>query len=87
MGNPGPVFGVENLAVTGPTRPIGERHVRFTLSDGSGELRTVAWGVREEVEEVVRAARGPLRAALKLERDVYLGREFLEGRLVALAAG
>ncbi|OGT92461.1 MAG: hypothetical protein A2083_01435 [Gemmatimonadetes bacterium GWC2_71_9] len=61
--------------------------MRFTLSDGSGELRTVAWGVREEVEEVVRAARGPLRAALKLERDVYLGREFLEGRLVALAAG
>jgi single-stranded-DNA-specific exonuclease len=87
MGNPGPVFGVENLALAGPTRPIGERHVRFTLTDGSGELRTVAWGVREDVEEVVRANRGPLRAALKLERDVYLGREYLEGRLMALTAG
>jgi single-stranded-DNA-specific exonuclease len=85
MGNPGAVFGLERLAIAG-ARPIGERHIRFTLSDGTGRLRTVAWNVREEVERAL-AAGGPVRAAVRLERDSYLGQEFVEGRLVTLAAG
>jgi single-stranded-DNA-specific exonuclease len=86
MGNPGPVFGVEGVAVAGPLKPIGERHVRLTLADEATRLRTVAWGMREEVERVVRSATGPLRAALKLECDRWGGRETVEGRLVTLAA-
>jgi single-stranded-DNA-specific exonuclease len=82
MGNPGPVFGLDGLSALSP-RPIGERHIRFTLSDGTGRLRTVAWGVREEVERAL-AGTGRLRAAVRLEHDSYLGVESVEGRLVAL---
>ncbi|MBI4541894.1 MAG: single-stranded-DNA-specific exonuclease RecJ [Gemmatimonadetes bacterium] len=85
IGNPGPVFGLEGLSVAGPMRGLGDRHVRLQLTDGRHTLRTVAWGAREEVERVVRAARSPLRAAVRLERDTYGGRDLLEGRLVALA--
>jgi single-stranded-DNA-specific exonuclease len=86
IGNPNPVFGLEGIRVEGRLRPIGERHVRLTLRDASGALESVAFGVREEVERVVGAARGPLRAAVRLERDTWQGRDRLEGRLVALAA-
>jgi len=82
MGNPGPVFGLDGLSA-GAARPIGDRHIRFTLSDGTGRLRTVAWGVREEVERLLAGA-GTLRAAVRLEHDSYLGVESVEGRLVAL---
>ena len=87
LGNPGPVFGLEGVRLAGDPRPIGDRHVRLTLTDGACQLRTVAWGGREEVEAIARTTRGPLRAAIRLERDTYLGRDLLEGRLVALAAG
>ncbi len=82
MGNPGPVFGLDGLTAVSP-RPIGERHIRFTLADATGRLRTVAWGVREEVERTI-AAGARLRAAVRLEHDSYLGVESVEGRLVAL---
>jgi len=85
MGNPGPVFGLEHVALAG-VRPIGERHVRFVLEDGSARLRTVAWGLREEVERVAGAGASRLRAAVRLDRDTFLGQETVEGRLVALAA-
>ncbi len=83
MGNPGPVFGLGGISAAGSPRPIGDRHIRFTVTDGTGRLRTVAWGVREEVERAL-AAGGPLRAAVRLEHDSYLGVESVEGRLVAL---
>ncbi len=86
MGNPTPVFGVRGVRVEGRLRPMGDRHVRLALTDGRGVLETVAFGVREDVERVVGAARGPLRAAVRLERDTWKGRDRLEGRLVALAA-
>mgnify|MGYP001571461109 FL=1 len=86
VGNPGPVFGLEGLRLQGGLRRMGDRHVRFTLTDGSSSLETVAFGTREEVERVVAAARGPLRAAIRLERDTWQGRDRLEGRLVGLAA-
>jgi single-stranded-DNA-specific exonuclease len=85
MGNPGPVFGLEAVRLAGASRPIGERHIRMTLTDGTGRLRTVAWGVREEVERVL-ASGAPLRAAVRLDHDEYLGQELVEGRLVTLAA-
>jgi single-stranded-DNA-specific exonuclease len=83
MGNPGPVFGLEDVEL-GAVRPIGERHIRFTLSDGAQRLRTVAWGVRESVEKLA-ARGGRLRAAIRLDHDSWLGRETVEGRLVTLS--
>ena len=85
VGNPGPVLGLTGLRVRGAVRRMGDRHVRFTLSDGSGELETVAFGLREDVERVLAAARGTLRAGVRLERDTWQGRDRLQGRLVALA--
>jgi len=84
MGNPGPVFGLDEVQLTGP-KPIGERHIRFVLTDGRARLRTVAWGMREDVERVA-ASGGRLRAAVKLDHDSWLGQETVEGRLVTLAA-
>jgi len=84
MGNPGPVFGLPSVELSGPAKPIGERHIRFTLQDGRARLRTVAWGMREEVERLV-AGGGRLKAAVKLDHDSWLGRESVEGRLVTLA--
>ena len=86
IGNPNPVFGVRGVRVEGRLRPMGERHIRLALTDGRGVLEAVAFGAREEVERVVGGARGPLRAAVRLERDTWKGHDRLEGRLVALAA-
>jgi len=85
MGNPGPVFGVEGVSLAGAPRAIGEQHCRFTITDGRARLRTVAWGGRDEVTRILGAAGGPLRVAVRLERDDWQGQEQLEGRLVALA--
>ena len=63
----------------------GAAAIAFT-PDGRAVLETVAFGAREEVERVVGAASGPLRAAVRLERDTWNGRDRLEGRLVTLAA-
>jgi len=89
MGNPGPVFGLEAVRVHGSPRPIGEKHIRFTVTDGERQLRTVAWGQREAVERVLGRAHqgGGLRAAVKLDHDSFLGEEHVEGRLLTLAAG
>ena len=87
MGNPGPVFGLEGVTLAGTLKAIGDEHCRFTVTDGQGRLRTVAWGGREEVTRIL----GPeqpaprLRVAVKLERDDWQGVEQVEGRLVTLA--
>jgi single-stranded-DNA-specific exonuclease len=86
IGNPNPVFGLEGLRIEGRLRPMGDRHVRFALTDGHAVLQAVAFGTREEVERVAGAARGPLRAAVRIERDTWQGHDRIEGRLVALAA-
>lgn len=86
MGNPGPVFGLTGVRVDGELRPIGESHVRLVLTDGVRRLRTVAWGQRQAVEEIVAARGGSLDAAVRLELDTWMGRETVEGRLVALSA-
>jgi len=86
IGNPGPVFGLSGVRVQGAPKRIGDRHVRLTLTDGSASLETVAFGVREEVEQALARSPRSLRAAVRLERDSWQGRDRLQGRLVALAA-
>ncbi len=86
MGNPGPVFGLEGLTLQGAPRPMGERHVRMVLADPGGRLRVVGFGLRESVERVVAGSAGPFRAAVRLARDTYGGRDDVEGRLVAFEA-
>jgi len=87
IGNPGAVFGLAGLTLEGPPRRVGDQHVRLTLHDGTGRLRVVGFGVREEVERVVQDSAGPFRAAIRLERDTWQGRDELQGRLVAFGPG
>jgi single-stranded-DNA-specific exonuclease len=82
MGNPGAVFGLEGVELKA-VKPVGERHVRFTLANGAARLRTVAWGMRQEVERIA-ALGGAMKAAIKLDHDSWLGNETVEGRLVCL---
>jgi len=86
MGNPGAVFGLENLRLEGAPRPVGTDHVRLLLADGAGRLPVIAFGMREEVERVVAGSGGPFRAAVRLQLDRWQGREEVEGRLVAFEA-
>jgi single-stranded-DNA-specific exonuclease len=85
MGNPAPVFGLEAVELRGAPRPIGEKHIRFVISEGTRTLRTIAWGQREEVERLLGEG-GRLRAAVRLDHDSWLGEETVEGRLVTLTA-
>jgi single-stranded-DNA-specific exonuclease len=85
IGNPGAVFGLAGLTLEGAPRRVGEGHVRLTLTDGTGSLRVVGFGVRDEVERVVRASAGPFRAAIRLERDTWQGMDELQGRLVGFS--
>ncbi len=86
LGNPGAVFGLTGLALAGPLRPMRDGHVRLTVRDDTGALRLVGFGMREQVERAVGASAGPYRAALRLERDTWQGRDEVEGRLVAFEA-
>ena len=86
MGNPGVVFGLEHLRLVGEPRPIGAGHVRLTVADGAGRLPLVGFGVRDEVQQVVAGSSGPFRAAIRLQRDQWQGRDEIEGRLVAFEA-
>lgn len=65
---------------------MGDQHVRFSVRDDTGTLRLVGFGMREEIESAVRGSSGPFRAALRLERDTWQGRDEVEGRLVAFEA-
>ena len=86
LGNPSAVFGLAGLSLAGALRRMGDRHVRLTVRDATGALRLVGFGMRAEVERVVAGSTGPYRAALRLERDTWQGRDAIEGRLVAFAA-
>ena len=86
MGNPGVVFGLENLRLEGAPRPVGADHVRLVLADGAGRLPVIAFGLREEVARVVAGAEGRYRAAVRLHRDTWQGRDEIEGRLVTFEA-
>ncbi len=86
LGNPSAVFGLTGLRLAGPLRRMGDAHVRLSVRDDSGQLRLVGFGMREEVERAVQGSGGPYRAAIRLERDTWQGRDELEGRLLAFEA-
>ncbi len=86
VGNPGAVFGLAGLALARPPQRMGDRHVRLVLRDRTGTLRAVGFGVRDEVERAVARSPGPFRAAIRLERDTWQGRDELQGRLVGFGA-
>ncbi len=86
MGNPGPVFGLEGVSLAGAIRAIGEEHCRFMLTDGTGQLRTVAWGGRAEISRITDGLPAGSRfdIAVRLDRDDWMGFEQVEGRLVTM---
>ncbi len=86
VGNPGAVFGLAGLGLARPPQRMGDRHVRLVLRDRTGTLRVVGFGVRDEIERAVARSGGPFRAAIRLERDTWQGRDELQGRLVGFGA-
>ncbi|MGA2383636.1 MAG: single-stranded-DNA-specific exonuclease RecJ [Gemmatimonadales bacterium] len=86
LGNPGAVFGLAGLSLAGSLRRMGDQHVRFCVRDDTGTFPLVGFGMRGEVESTVRGSSGPYRAALRLERNTWQGRDEVEGRLVAFEA-
>ena len=88
LGNPSAVFGLAGLSLAGPLRRMGDLHVRLSVRDDTGLLALVGFGMREEVERAVRAggSSGSYRAAVRLERDTWQGRDQVEGRLLAFEA-
>jgi single-stranded-DNA-specific exonuclease len=86
IGNPGPVFGLTALAIEGEPRRMAERHVRLIVRDGSGALPLVGFGMWESLDAALRRSSGPYRAAVRLARDTWQGRDRVEGRLVAFDA-
>ena len=86
LGNPGAVFALTGVLLAGPPKPMGDGHIRFSVRDDTGVLRLVGFGMREAVERTIHGSRGPYRAALRLERDTWQGRDDVEGRLVAFEA-
>lgn len=81
-GNPAPVFGVRHARAIGARR-VGERHLRFTLDDGSGALPAIGFRWAELVPDDWLTA--PLDVAFRLERDEWRGRVALQARVAAIA--
>lgn len=81
-GNPAPVFGVRRARAV-DARRVGERHLKFTLDDGSGALPAIGF----RWADIVPAAwlTEPIDVAFRLERDEWRGRAQLQARVAALA--
>jgi single-stranded-DNA-specific exonuclease len=80
MGNPGPVFGVRNVALTN-TRIVGNNHLKGELRGGARTLDTIAFGWADRVAAY---GGGPVDAAFRLELNEWNGRSMLQARALAL---
>jgi single-stranded-DNA-specific exonuclease len=79
MGNPAPVFAVENARAAG-ARTVGEHHLRFTLEDDTGRLSAIAFGQADRLDENLLAA--PVNVAFRLEENVWRGSTNLQARVI-----
>jgi single-stranded-DNA-specific exonuclease len=68
-------------------RPVGDGHLKLTLTDGAARLDAIAFGAAESgvAAAVERAAGGPLHVAGRLEINRWQGRESVQLRLEDLA--
>jgi len=81
MGNPSPVFGVREAQLL-DLQVVGQGHLKGWFQAGQGR-RLAAIGF-QFADRYPNLAAGPVKAAFKLERNVFRGESTLQARLVAL---
>ena len=83
MGNPGPVFGVRNVELSGARR-VGATHLKGTLMRDGARLAAIGFGWADRYPWS--AARTPaLDVAFRLEQNEWNGATSLQARMVALS--
>lgn len=83
MGNPSPVFRSGAARVTAGPKVIKQRHLSFSLSQGSRTYRALMWRGAERAAEI-EAQRGALDVAYSLENNHYMGETTIELRVADL---
>jgi single-stranded-DNA-specific exonuclease len=81
MGNPAPVFGVEDARAAG-VKTVGEHHLRFTVEDGTGRLAAIGFGLGQLKEEGWLDER--VKIAFRLEENEWRGVSSLQARVLDL---
>ena len=71
--NPAPVFAVEGVQLRGAPRVVGQKHLRFNVSDGDTTVGAIWWGRGE-----VRLPQGKLDIAFNAEWHEYRGVESVQ---------
>ena len=82
MGNPAPVFGLRCVEFR-DRQIVGQGHLKGWFEAQGGQCRVEAIGF-ELADRYAGLGAGPVHAALRLERNEYLGRNSLQARLLAL---
>ncbi|HSR14456.1 MAG TPA: single-stranded-DNA-specific exonuclease RecJ [Gemmatimonadales bacterium] len=83
MGNPAPVLGVRGAELQ-QARVVGAGHLKGLLRQGGATLEAIGFQLADRVPWL---GQGPVDAAIRLERNEYMGRSSLQARLVALTPG
>jgi len=81
MGNPAPVFGVEDARAAG-VKTVGQHHLRFTVEDGTGRLAAIGFGLGQLIEEGWLDER--IKIAFRLEENEWRGVSSLQARVLDL---
>lgn len=81
MGNPAPVFGLRGVRFAS-VQVVGQGHLKGWLTAGGERLEAIGF---QWADRVPWLADAPVDAAVRLERNDWLGRSSLQARLVALS--
>jgi single-stranded-DNA-specific exonuclease len=81
MGNPAPVFGVRGVRFDRP-QVVGQGHLKGWLQHGEDRVEAIGFQWADRVPWLSEAA---VNAAVRLERNDWMGRSSLQARLLALA--
>jgi single-stranded-DNA-specific exonuclease len=82
-GNPAPVLGIRDAALDS-RRIVGAKHLRFTLTDGTGKVPAIAFNWADRVPPEWHDA--PVDVAIKLDRNEWRGTSTLQARVVDIRA-
>jgi len=85
MGNPGPVFGVRGVQLTGARR-VGSSHLKGTLAGDGARLAAIGFNWADRYPWFGQAVQAPpLDVAFRLEQNEWNGATSLQARIVALS--
>jgi single-stranded-DNA-specific exonuclease len=80
MGNPAPVFGIREVEFRQP-QVVGQGHLKGILQSGETRIEAIGFQLADRVSWLSGA---PVDAAVRLERNEFMGRNTLQARLVAV---